>query len=232
MANNNFFKLPFQFDPERLNTDLQTCRRSVWQLHYNQRDYTGNWTSISLRSASGNANDAYAGPSSIGYRDTPLLAECPYFQEVINQFGCPKETIRLMLLAPGSQIREHRDQGLAYEFNAFRIHIPIQTADDVQFRVAGSNLAMQPGDCWYANFDQPHSVRNDGTTERIHLVIDCLRNDWSDKLFAQARYDFTEENRQQEPSAEVRQQMIAELRRLDTDTARQLIRQLEAKALL
>ena len=47
-------------------------------------------------------------------------------------------------------------------------------------------MNMQPGEAWYLNFNLPHSVANRGTTDRIHLVIDCVMNPWLDAFFAEA----------------------------------------------
>jgi hypothetical protein len=69
-------------------------------------------------------------------------------------------------------------------------------------------------------------VRNDGPTDRVHLVLDCRRNAWSDDLFGQAGYDFDEEQRGRQLSSAMKQQIIAELARQDTEVARTLIDQL------
>jgi Aspartyl/Asparaginyl beta-hydroxylase len=225
-AKNRFFKLPICFDTARLVQDLATCIRQDWTNHYNQQDYTGEWTGIALRSATGNAVDIYSHPDTEGYADTALLSQCPYFQEIINQFACEKEAIRLLALMPDSHIKEHRDIGLSYAYGVFRLHIPIITDDLVSFKVDGTCLKMDAGDCWYANFDLPHSVAHNGTNRRIHLVLDCKRNAWSDALFAQAGYDFGEEKRVKSPSITVKQQMIQQFESMNTDTARQLIAQL------
>lgn len=37
---------------------------------------------------------------------------------------------------------------------------------------------MKPGELWYLNVNRYHSVTNGGSTDRIHLVIDCIVNDW------------------------------------------------------
>jgi hypothetical protein len=43
---------------------------------------------------------------------------------------------------------------------------------------------MEAGECWYVNVDLPHRVNNRGTTERIHLVIDCVVDEWLRDQFA------------------------------------------------
>ena len=224
---NRFFKLPIHFDEPRLVQDLNTCIQQNWSNHFNEKDYTGEWSGISLRSASGNASDILSTPNTKGYADTALLKQCPYFQEIIELFACEKEAIRLLALTPGSHIKEHRDLGLAYEFGVFRLHIPIITDELVAFKVDGTNLKMDAGDCWYANFDLPHSVEHHGSVRRIHLVLDCQRNAWSDALFQEAGYDFEEEKQPQKHQQSVKIQMIQSLELMNTDTARQLIAQLK-----
>ena len=221
---NRFFRLPVLFDPVHLLHDLRVCQQLDWPGHFNQADFSGRWTSIALRSASGSETDIRAHPGE--YADTPLLANCPYFQTVLNQFHCQQESVRLLALAPGSVIHAHRDGQTSYEHGFFRLHVPIQTGSDVCFRVDGQSLPMAEGECWYANFDLLHSVRNDGLTDRVHLVLDCRRNAWSDALFAKAGYDFTAEQQGQQPSPELTRQIMAELSRHNTDTARQLMNQL------
>ena len=224
---NRFFRLPFVADPVHLVHDLRICQQRDWPVHFNRADFSGRWTSIALRSASGNETDIRAHPGE--YTNTPLLAKCLYFQTVLNQFHCQLESVRLLALAPDSVIHEHRDGQTSYEHGFFRLHIPIQTGSDVCFRVDGESLPMAAGECWYANFDLLHSVRNDGLTDRVHLVLDCRRNAWSDDLFARAGYDFAAEQRSQHPSPELTRQIIAELSRHSTDTARQLIQQLSTE---
>ena len=62
------------------------------------------------------------------------------------------------------------------------MHIPVVTNADVDFFLAGRQLEMKEGECWYLDLSLPHSVRNRGTTDRVHLVIDCEVNEWLRKL--------------------------------------------------
>jgi hypothetical protein len=80
---------------------------------------------------------------------------------------------------------------------------------------------MKSGECWYADFDRPHSVNNRSNEDRVHLIIDCLRNEWSDKLFAAAGYDFSLEKKG--PDEETFLRMIEELERMNTETSRNMI---------
>jgi len=216
-----------RFDERRLFDDLKRCQGLVWPTHFNTKDYTGKWSSLSLRSASGSETDIFSNANAV-YQDTPLLSRCGYFREVIDFFECPKETVRLLSLSPGSFIREHRDPDAGYQDGFFRIHIPIQTNPEVVFKLNGKQLPMQPGDCWYADFTLPHFVSNAGEQDRIHLVIDCIRNDWSDHLFREAGYDF-EKDKEVYVSEETKRKMISELEHFQTETSRKLITDLKAQ---
>lgn len=221
---NSFLKLPFLFDPLKLQRELGTCFTLSWKQHFNSNDYIGDWTGIALRSSSGNEVDILSHPGSV-FKDTPLLNACPYFQEIISLFECEKETIRLLRLAPGSKIKEHRDRGAGYQFGNFRLHIVICTHENVSFIVDNGEVPMKTGECWYADFDRPHSVANNGDKERVHLIIDCNRNEWSDNLFAAAGYDFSLEKTG--PDDATFSKMIEELERMNTETSRSLIERMK-----
>lgn len=223
--NNQYLKLPLFFDAGLLAVDLAKCEAAQWTAHYNQRDYSGEWTGIALRSASGKTGDIYAHIAendSIG-SDTAVLNQCTYFREVINSFHCNIQTVRLLCLAPGSEIREHRDMGLGYSFGSFRLHIPIETDQKVKFVVAGNNIKMEEGECWYADFNLLHSVSHQGTRRRVHLVLDGARNDWTDELFRTAGYDFNREVKNGEYDENTRSRIIENLQMMDTPVARDLI---------
>lgn len=223
-----FLKLPFQYSEEKLLKDLAVCKNYNFTSHFNKNDYSGQWTSIALRSQNGEMDNIFALPQSdTSYKDTALLHKCEYFKEIINSFKCEKESVRLLNLKPGSIIKEHTDNNLGYEDGIFRIHIPITTNNEVHFFINSEEVKMLPTECWYGNFNLPHSVRNDGNTERIHLVMDCLRNDWSDKLFGESGYNFEFENKQPEYSRETKLQMIAQLELMDTETSKTMISDLQ-----
>lgn len=41
---------------------------------------------------------------------------------------------------------------------------------------------MKAGECWYLRLSDPHRIVNQGTTERINLTIDMIRNEWVKSL--------------------------------------------------
>jgi hypothetical protein len=186
----NYYRLPFYFDPNRLKADLGQIEPDEWARHFNTAYYEGEWSGVSLRSVGGVKDQLYPDPTAEGrFADTPLLARCPYFQEVLVALPFPKDAVRLLKLQAGSNILEHRDYKLGYEDGFIRLHLPIETNRDVAFYLDGQRVDMQPGECWYLNFNLPHRVENHSATDRIHLVIDGAVNEWVQTIFAQAEPD-------------------------------------------
>lgn len=216
-------QLPFSFSEDRLIDDYKTCEAFAFSEHYNTADYDGSWKLIALRSMDGAIDNVRAFSLTGAYMDTPLLEKCPYFKEIIDQFDCEKESIRLLNLCAGSRIHEHTDLDLGYEDGLFRIHVPIMTNDDVRFYINKELVTMEVGSCWYGNFNLPHAVENSGTSDRIHLVIDCKRNAWSDTLFERLGYDFEQENQQASYSEEEKQRIIEELQHQGMAVSQELI---------
>jgi hypothetical protein len=176
-------KFPFTFDPQRLRADLALIADDEWLPHFNTSYYSGDWSGVSLRSVGGKST-LYPDPTATGgYLDTEVLARLPYIQEVLSTLQCETESVRLLRLGPGARVREHRDYMLGYEDGVTRLHIPIMTGAEVGFYLKGERVEMKEGECWYLNFNEPHSVENNGTTDRVHLVVDCLLNDWLRTFF-------------------------------------------------
>lgn len=223
-------KFPIVFDVKKLQNDLQKVIHEKWVDHYNPKDYSGKWTCIALMSQSGKSDSVYAVPN--GNSDeklvaTEILNSCTYFKEVLDGFLFEKTAVRLLQLAVGAEIKPHSDNCLGYEDGSFRIHIPIITNSDVEFILDGTRLIMNEGECWYIDANFIHSVTNRGTIDRIHLVIDGVRNEWTDALF----YKEADEEQFIKPipaiSDEQKKLMIAELRRMNTPTANKMIEELE-----
>jgi hypothetical protein len=177
-------KLPFEFDPVLLQEDLARVDPDDWSAHYNERDFGGEWKGAALRSAAGSSRDIQAAPAGEAqFMETPLLARCHYFREVLNAFHCPLKSVRLLSLAPGSFIREHSDHALGYDDGEIRIHIPVITDAAVEFYVCGERLLLEEGRCYFINVNLPHRVNNRSSISRIHLVIDAEVNDWVHRIF-------------------------------------------------
>jgi hypothetical protein len=174
----SILKFPFRFDAAALKSDLRKFAPGDWTPHFNTQYYEGDWSGIALRAAKDANVELYPDPTATVYQDTAMLARCAYLPEVLASFECEIESARLLLLAAGSNIREHRDYKLGYEDGFVRIHVPVQTNLQVEFYLDGRPLRMNEGEAWYLNFNLKHRVSNGGTEDRVHLVVDCVVNDW------------------------------------------------------
>lgn len=175
-------KLPMRFDTAPLLEELQHIDKIWWLQHPNARGYEGDWNAVALRSNTGRPNGLLAISDQTQYRDTVLMQECPRLAAVVRTFAFPLSSVRLMRLAAGSRIKEHTDDDLLLKNGQLRIHVPIVTNDKLVFVVDGRRLILREGETWYIDFSRPHWVYNGGETDRIHLVIDGVANDWAWEL--------------------------------------------------
>ncbi|MBW4889833.1 aspartyl/asparaginyl beta-hydroxylase domain-containing protein [Mucilaginibacter sp. HMF5004] len=166
----------------------------TWLPHFNTNGYEGSWEVLTLRSPGGKADNIFA--DLVGadvYLDTPLMAQYPAIKQICDNLHCDLMSVRLLNLKAGAIIKQHRDNELAFEKGEARLHFPIVTNNKVEFFVNDQPLIMLPGQCWYINANMPHRASNNGTTNRIHLVIDCKVNDWLRDVFEKAdRTEFEE----------------------------------------
>ena len=224
-------RLPLRFDAPRMLAETEALAEGLWKDHYQERHYEGGWRALPLRSLGGRADDILISPvEGAVYEDTPLLTACPYLREVLSAFRCPLQAVRLMKLDAGALIKPHRDNGLCVEQGQARFHIPVLTHPEVEFILDGERVDMAEGECWYLNFDLPHSVRNGSPVDRIHLVLDAEADPWLDSLFAgpgvDRRRDMDEMERY---SRGERLAMIQALRGMGTPASARIADDLEAK---
>jgi len=183
-------KLPLSFDPKLLKEDLARFRSSDWIRHFVKQNYEGDWSVIPLRGPATATHPVmmiYPDPICSEFADTPFLENSQYFPKVLQSLRCPLQAARLMKLSAGSRIKDHTDLDLAAEDGMARLHIPIQTNDEVDFRLNGRRVVLKEGECWYLRLSDPHSVKNGGETDRVHIVIDAKVNNWLSAMLTRER---------------------------------------------
>ncbi len=180
-------QLPLSCDLDALRADLATVTPTGWSPHFNTGYYSGDWSGIPLRGIPGTHVPLYSDPNRRDFADTAAMSACSYVPQFLAQLECPIESVRFLRLAAGAQIHEHRDWGLCYEEGVARLHVPVHTNPDVDFRLADERLSLRAGECWYINFDLPHRITNHGANDRVHLVIDIRVNPWLQALFGAAQ---------------------------------------------
>jgi hypothetical protein len=172
-------RLPLEFDADTLAAEVAELGADEWVPHFNAAYYEGDWSGVSLRSVGGLTKMLFSDPSRRDeIADTPLVARFPGLAAAIGQFQCPLEAVRLLRLGPHARIREHSDIDLGYEIGEIRIHVPVTSNPEVGFYLDGRRIAMEPGEAWFLELSLPHRVENDGTGDRVHLVVDCRLNGW------------------------------------------------------
>lgn len=106
------------------------------------------------------------------------------------------DRIRLMRLTPGGgELTRHadldKDAGVA-DGKLMRIHVPVITNPAVVFEQWLLDASVQRGsmglaEAWYLDQRKPHTARNGGTTDRIHLVADVYADDHMRQLLLQGQ---------------------------------------------
>ena len=224
-----YLQLPFYFDVNRLQEEVNHLSGKTWQLHYQKMHYEGEWSAIPLRSVDGKADNIIISPiPGSEYKNTVFLNECPYIQEILKSLECPLLAVRLLKLNAGAVIKEHRDAELCFEKGEVRLHIPVITHEKVEFYLDKERIYLKEGECWYMNFNLPHSINNKSAVNRVHLVIDAKANDWVTTIFNRSDLPVKKETVEKDPyDIDTKRQMITRFREMNTDTTNQLADNLE-----
>lgn len=136
------------FDGRLLARYLDRLSSVRWTHHYVRQNYDGDWSAVPPRSPACETHPARmidADRTARAFVDTPLLDGCDYFRRVLASFACPLRTVRLMRLTPGSRIKEHTDDDLAFEDGMVRIHVPVVTNAAVEFYLNGARVVLEAG---------------------------------------------------------------------------------------
>lgn len=126
----------------------------------------------------------YSGESHAGWESHTLyskgdedeyLSRFQYLKTFLDKSGIDARLVRLMVLKPGGRIAKHSDSFLSG--NLARLHIPIITNDNVEFYINDNLCDWKLGEIWYGDFSLPHYGCNNGNVDRLHIVIDAVKND-------------------------------------------------------
>jgi len=113
------------------------------------------------------------------------LEEMKPVLEILDKLPCSYERVRFMKLVKGKVIGKHSDKidKDIENGNIVRVHIPIRTSKDVIFTIyenardkQGHDHNLKTGHFYYTDVSKPHAVQNNSNEDRIHLVVDCVRN--------------------------------------------------------
>jgi hypothetical protein len=130
--------------------------------------------------------------------DRPLMAQWrpllePVLDHVVKSYGYTRGSFpRIMLarMAPGGVIHPHVDANPAAKW-PHKIHVPLTTNEKTTFFVGDAGHHFPVGQAFEVNNMGPHAVKNEGDSDRIHLIfeyydLDQPAPDWVDEVVAQA----------------------------------------------
>ncbi len=165
-----FLQLPILFDAARLADEVAAIPEDAWRPH--PKNFPGN-DALPLITTDGDPNsDARGG----AMRATPHLLACPYLIQVLDSLGATWGRSRLMRLKGAAEVTPHVDTDY-YWRDHMRVHVPIVTQPTVRFHCGDETVHMAAGECWIFDTWSLHSVVNDATRARIHLVADTVGGD-------------------------------------------------------
>lgn len=94
--------------------------------------------------------------------------------------GIPIRVFYAKLLA-GDSIAAHIDAGSIFGIS-HRCHLPILAPDGIQFTCSDNTYHPREGQWFELNNRLTHSVINNASTERIHLIVDVLPKEYGHLL--------------------------------------------------
>ena len=126
--------------------------------------------------------------------DWPLWQEwrerlLPVMEQATRPYGYVRAAYpRVMLarMASGGKIPPHMDAYPAAQW-PHKIHVPLLTNPQVGFRIGDRIYYLPEGEAVEVNNLGIHAVRNDGTTDRIHLIFEYYDLDQPDPDWILAR---------------------------------------------
>ena len=106
--------------------------------------------------------------------DTWKALISPVIKAAVSFYGFAEgATSRIMLvrLPAGARVARHWDSGKTFDV-PHRIHVPLQTAPEVEFFVYDRPFTLEAGRAYEINNKLYHEVRNNSSIDRIHLIFD------------------------------------------------------------
>jgi hypothetical protein len=100
----------------------------------------------------------------------------PIIEKIVRAHYKPGGAIiRAMVanLVKGGVIEEHYDAAPSFAVG-HRIHVPLQTNDDVVFTIDGKPYKLDVGEAYELNNLLDHAVVNEGDEDRYHLIFDYV----------------------------------------------------------
>lgn len=96
-----------------------------------------------------------------------------YGLEIVQSLPVRSKKWAVTIHTPGTKLITHQDSP-----DKIRVHIPIYTNENSNWIIDGEKYHMNPGWVYLVNTTLPHSVENNGSSDRIHLYGKV----WTDEI--------------------------------------------------
>jgi len=148
------------FEVQLLVDEVERLPPECWQAHQFTRPHraSGNYLEVAVWTGDG--------PGT-------ALKTCPNLSRFIDELPVTVRHARLARLPAGVRITTHIDRHGSNKNEPMTLHFPIKTHPAAQIIVAGRRYHMAAGELWFIDTHCLHSVANRGTTDRVHLILDC-----------------------------------------------------------
>ncbi len=159
-----FLRLPLSFQGDLLQRELIQLGEEFWQPHPLGHAGVEQIPLVTDRKLEGN------GLASM--RAADALKRSPYICQLLASLGSVIGRTYLMRYSSQAGAAAEPWVDLAYYWqNHVRIHVPIITADEVNFRCGGKCVHMAVGEAWALNSWRPHRFDVSGNVSPVHLVV-------------------------------------------------------------
>ena len=147
-------------------------------------DYqSGGWLTAMIYNTSGKSENNVVTEGEA--KPTELLDIMPTTRNFLESLGLNYFAVRIAKTEPGAYLWEHRDYLELGSNNKLRLHVPLVTNKDAVMQFSDCSVHMALGSIWKLNPTVNHAISNTGTSERIHLILDCYMNDTLRDMVAQ-----------------------------------------------
>lgn len=114
---------------------------------------------------------AYDYPAMDALSDVLVPVLRPLLKDVlrVQELG----RVLIVKLKPGGVVTPHIDEG-TYADHFARFHVAVTGTDQATLTAGPNTQDFTPGEAWWFDHKVLHSARNDGDTDRIHIIIDAV----------------------------------------------------------
>jgi hypothetical protein len=171
-----FLKLAISVPYEEMLKEAQALRPR-FTAHRGEDNLHKGWKSLSLYGLSEDKHDSW---QDYGYANaveaakdfvwTKAAEECPTIMKFLETVPCKRfSRVRLMLVEAGGWIGNHSDTNHRILEN---INVSLSNPKECIWNWEdGESLFMEPGGAYAMNISYEHSITNNSTGDRYHLII-------------------------------------------------------------